>query len=159
MGLFFHKSFRAGPIRINMSGSGIGASIGVPGFRYSFPARGRHYLRIGTGSVYYRQSLPSPSTPTSQRSTPSPTTVPSAPGQQTVYETKSTAGLVPGPRSDMITQLNEARQRIPWHVLILMVVVLSTGYLAYLLPEVPGPITFIAFGTGSLCKNLPVSKS
>lgn len=52
MGFRFRKSFGAGPARINVSKSGVGGSIGIPGIRIGRGARGNMQLTIsipGTG--------------------------------------------------------------------------------------------------------------
>src|SRR5437588_12180210 len=58
----FRRSLRiAGPLRLNLSKSGLGLSLGVPGLHIGTGPRGR-YVRAGvpgTG-VYYRKSLNSP---------------------------------------------------------------------------------------------------
>ncbi len=60
MGWFFRKSYKAGPIRINISKSGIGYSIGTKGFRIGNGPRGR-YVRIGSHGIYYYQKINDPS--------------------------------------------------------------------------------------------------
>ena len=57
MGFYLRKSFRAGPIRFNLSKSGIGASLGVTGARVGLTSQGRAYVHGGRGGVYYRKSL------------------------------------------------------------------------------------------------------
>ena len=57
MGFYLRKSFRAGPIRFNLSKSGIGASFGVTGARVGLSAQGRGYVHGGRGGVYYRKSF------------------------------------------------------------------------------------------------------
>jgi hypothetical protein len=59
MGFYLRKSFSAGPIRFNLSKSGIGASVGVKGFRVGTSARGRSYVHAGRGGLYYRKNLSS----------------------------------------------------------------------------------------------------
>src|SRR5438105_5281345 len=58
----FRRSLRlAGPLRLNLSKSGLGLSLGVPGLHIGVGPRGR-YVRAGlpgTG-VYYRKSLNRP---------------------------------------------------------------------------------------------------
>src|SRR5437773_8725973 len=58
----FRRSLKlAGPLRLNLSKSGLGLSLGVPGLHIGVGPRGR-YLRAGvpgTG-VYYRKSLNKP---------------------------------------------------------------------------------------------------
>jgi hypothetical protein len=67
MGVFLRKSFSAGPIRFNLSKSGIGMSAGVKGLRYSVGPRGVG-VSAGRKGVYFRKTLSSGST---ARSTPS----------------------------------------------------------------------------------------
>jgi hypothetical protein len=58
MGLFYRKSINLGPFRVNLSGSGIGYSVGGRGFRVGKSSRGRNYTAFsipGTG-VGYRSS-------------------------------------------------------------------------------------------------------
>ncbi|AEF41991.1 DUF4236 domain-containing protein [Hoyosella subflava] len=56
MPLFLRKSLRAGPLRFNVSKSGVGVSSGVPGFRMGTGPRG-NYVHAGRRGVYYRASL------------------------------------------------------------------------------------------------------
>ena len=55
MGFQFRKSINIGPLRINISKSGIGFSFGVKGFRVSRSAKGKNRATIslpGTGLSY-----------------------------------------------------------------------------------------------------------
>jgi len=70
MGWFLRKSFSFGPVRLNLSKSGLGYSVGVKGARVGFGPRG-NYIHMGRYGVYYRQSL-SPPAPDSQIRTPTP---------------------------------------------------------------------------------------
>lgn len=54
MGFYIRKSFRAGPVRLNLSKSGFGISSGIPGFRVGSGPRG-NYVHMGLGGLYYRQ--------------------------------------------------------------------------------------------------------
>lgn len=59
MGFRFRKSFKAGPFRVNLSKSGVGWSVGGPGFRYTRTANGRRrktYSIPGTGLSYVSES-------------------------------------------------------------------------------------------------------
>lgn len=62
MGFYLRKSVSVGPFRFNLSGSGIGMSAGIPGFRVGTGPRG-NYVRIGRGGIYYQQTFPSPASP------------------------------------------------------------------------------------------------
>jgi hypothetical protein len=56
MGWYLRKGLNFGPLRINLSKSGLGGSVGVKGFRVGTGPRGR-YLHAGRGGLYYRTSL------------------------------------------------------------------------------------------------------
>ncbi len=58
MGIYFRKSIGVGPLRLNLSKSGVGASVGVKGARLGVNSRGA-YVHLGRGGVYYRQTLAS----------------------------------------------------------------------------------------------------
>ena len=47
MGFFFRKSISKGPLRVNLSKSGIGWSLGIPGLRFGRSATGRKTTRVG----------------------------------------------------------------------------------------------------------------
>lgn len=54
---FLRKSFKLGPLRFNLSKSGVGVSAGVKGARVGVDARGRSYVHAGRGGLYFRRSL------------------------------------------------------------------------------------------------------
>ena len=56
MGLYLRKSIRVGPLRFNLSGSGIGVSCGIPGLRVGTGPRG-NYIHAGLGGIYYRKTF------------------------------------------------------------------------------------------------------
>lgn len=56
MGFYIRKSFRAGPVRLNLSKSGVGVSAGIKGLRIGSGPRGS-YIHAGRGGLYYRKSL------------------------------------------------------------------------------------------------------
>lgn len=58
MGWFLRKSLSVGPFRFNLSGSGVGMSVGVKGFRVGSGPRG-NYVHLGRGGVYYRHTFTS----------------------------------------------------------------------------------------------------
>jgi hypothetical protein len=72
MGFYLHKSVAVGPFRFNLSGSGVGMSVGVRGLRVGTGPRG-NYVRMGRGGVYYQQTFHSPAArPVAPRMLPSP---------------------------------------------------------------------------------------
>ncbi|NBB86308.1 MAG: DUF4236 domain-containing protein [Bacteroidetes bacterium] len=56
MSFFLRKSFRAGPIRLNLSKSGLGVSAGVTGARLGINKNGA-YVHGGRHGLYYREQL------------------------------------------------------------------------------------------------------
>jgi hypothetical protein len=56
MGMYIRKAIRVGPIRFNLSKSGVGISAGVKGLRIGTGPRG-NYIHAGRHGLYYRQSL------------------------------------------------------------------------------------------------------
>src|ERR1043166_1466446 len=75
MGFYLHKSIAVGPFRFNLSGSGVGMSVGVRGLRVGSGPRG-NYVRMGRGGVYYQQTFHTPAAPPSQPAIPSGTHAP-----------------------------------------------------------------------------------
>jgi len=56
MPFYLRKSLSFGPLRFNLSNSGIGVSTGVKGFRVGAGPRG-NYIHAGRGGFYYRSTL------------------------------------------------------------------------------------------------------
>lgn len=71
MGFYFRKSFKCGPIRFNLSQSGIGASIGVKGLRYGVNAKGKEYVHAGRYGMYYRKQFSNSDNTSSHEHAPS----------------------------------------------------------------------------------------
>jgi hypothetical protein len=57
MGFYIRKSFTIGPLRLNLSRSGLGASVGTKGARLGLNAKGRLYTHLGRWGLYHRQDL------------------------------------------------------------------------------------------------------
>lgn len=57
MAFYLRKSVKIGPVRFNLSKSGIGTSVGVKGFRVGVRPNGRSYIHAGRYGLYYRQEL------------------------------------------------------------------------------------------------------
>lgn len=58
MGIRFQKSINLGPVRLNLSKSGVGVSVGVKGVRVSRTAKGKYRKTVsipGTGISYSEQ--------------------------------------------------------------------------------------------------------
>src|SRR5438034_3672765 len=59
MAWYLRKALSFGPLRLNLSKSGIGWSFGVKGARIGSKPSGRRYVHLGRHGIYYRQSLSS----------------------------------------------------------------------------------------------------
>lgn len=56
MGFYIRKALKVGPLRFNLSSSGIGVSGGITGLRLGTGPRG-NYIHMGRGGLYFRRSL------------------------------------------------------------------------------------------------------
>lgn len=127
MGFYVRKSIKAGPFRYNLSKSGVGVSVGVPGFRVGTGPRG-NYIRAGKGGVYYRSTIGgSRRQPAHLVSRPSYAAPQEPIGGSVPMEDitgVSASELVPTGADDLVSQLNEAGRRIPlaWAVLLGVIV-------------------------------------
>jgi DNA polymerase III epsilon subunit-like protein len=116
VGFYIRKSLRAGPFRFNLSKSGVGVSVGVPGFRVGTGPRG-NYVHMGRGGVYYRATLNGHSKPAGPRPMqPHPSPVAFRPSGVIMEDvTGATAlELVPAGGGDVVEQLNAAVARAAW---------------------------------------------
>jgi hypothetical protein len=57
MGFYLRKSFRMGPMRLNLSKSGLGLSGGLTGARLGINSQGRTYVHGGRRGLYYPKHL------------------------------------------------------------------------------------------------------
>jgi hypothetical protein len=57
MNLFYRKALHLGPLRLNLSKSGLGASVGVTGARVGVDAKGKGYVAGGRNGIYFRETL------------------------------------------------------------------------------------------------------
>ncbi len=122
VGFYVRKSLKAGPFRFNLSKSGVGVSVGVPGFRVGTGPRG-NYVRTGRHGVYYGSS-------THQRVSKVPGSVESAgrtfdPNEVVLDDVTgaTTVELQPTGGDDVVDQLNAAARSFTWGWLTLIVAV------------------------------------
>lgn len=112
MGFYIRKSVSAGPFRFNLSGSGLGLSVGVKGFRVGTGPRG-NYVHMGRGGLYYRASLGGAHNQRRAPSGPSP----APPTSPASIETGNVMEMRPSDSSQLLEQINEklALARLwPW---------------------------------------------
>src|SRR6185312_9893436 len=104
MGFYIRKGFSFGPLRLNLSRSGLGASFGVSGARIGVGPRGS-YIHLGRGGLYYRQSLGTPEPV--RRPTRHPMEVASLPA----IDSADVAQMVDASSADLLEQLNRVHRR------------------------------------------------
>jgi hypothetical protein len=110
MGWYLRKSVKLGPIRFNLSKSGVGASTGIPGFRVGVRPNGQSYIHAGRHGIYYRKNLSGGRTPARDQSgtTASHASATGGQAQTTHYATATSQQLVPHSRKDMLDRLNQS---------------------------------------------------
>src|SRR2546425_7844160 len=69
MGWYLRRSVKFGPLRLNLSKSGVGWSVGVKGAQIGHGPRGR-YVHVGRGGLYYRQTISSNTAQAASRQQP-----------------------------------------------------------------------------------------
>src|SRR6266478_2368911 len=135
MGFYLRKSIRVGPLRFNLSSSGIGVSAGIPGLRFGTGPRG-NYVHMGRGGFYFRKTLSSASgsppnqSPDSLRSLlqPRATTTPLE-----EIDSASVRGMTDSSNAELLAELNEKRQvtRMLPFVVVLGLVSVGVGVLLH----------------------------
>lgn len=115
MGFYIRKSLSVGPLRFNLSGSGIGVSAGVRGLRFGAGPRG-NYVHMGRHGLYFRQTLP---TTTPRPSLPGASSVPrpllnttdTAIGALREIESGSVAEMTDASSAALLDELREKQRR------------------------------------------------
>lgn len=134
MGFYIRKAFSFGPLRLNLSRSGLGASFGVPGARIGIGPRGS-YIQMGRGGLYYRQTLhsarPIPEPLSLETQNPAPLRPASFDGLQEV-SSASAIGMVDSSAAHLLQELNRVKRRIDLFPLVVSVCLLLSVRLVFL---------------------------
>lgn len=110
MPFYIRKAVNVGPFRFNLSGSGIGVSTGVRGFRVGTGPHG-HYIHAGTGGFYYRSSLGHHS-PRRANTPHVPATRLPGVGPHLPVETGNIAEMVDADAASILKSINENISRV-----------------------------------------------
>jgi len=126
MAFYIRRSLRVGPLRFNLSKSGIGVSAGIKGLRVGTGPRG-NYIHMGRGGLYYRATLPSPSK-AGQPTLPAAPTPAARPTIETLTEIESGSVLqmTDSSSENLLRELNDKRRKWrlwPWVLAGTLVVV------------------------------------
>ena len=115
MGFYFRKSVNVGPLRFNLSKSGIGISTGVPGFRVGMGPRG-NYVHMGRAGLYYRATIPTKETfnqELNHQDSFDKTSIPSGThAQLEEIESAHISQLVDSSSSDLLNELNRKQKKM-----------------------------------------------
>ncbi|MGY3231143.1 hypothetical protein ACVWWJ_002627 [Luteibacter sp. HA06] len=119
MGFYLRKSINVGPLRFNLSGSGVGVSVGVPGFRIGAGPRG-NYVQMSHAGLTYRSTL-GPRQHASVRpgtTRPPRTREPVIPdgthGALEDIESAETSTIVDSSSADLLEEIRAKRARLGW---------------------------------------------
>src|SRR5206468_11033295 len=95
MGFYLRRAFGFGPLRLNLSKSGVGFSVGVKGARIGVSPRGQAYVSAGRAGLYFKQNIGCPSQQRGAPSLPQPTRPPPArlPGTVEMLESAAARSL------------------------------------------------------------------
>lgn len=111
VGITIRRSVKAGPLRFNLSKSGVGVSAGIPGLRVGTGPRG-NYVRVGSGGTTYLSSSGS----RAPRIAPPHPPVLQAPAAVDMNDVSGLTALDLRPTGgdDIVQQLNTAARRPRW---------------------------------------------
>lgn len=127
MGFYLRKGLSVGPLRFNLSQSGIGVSTGIKGFRVGTGPRG-NYVHMGRGGIYFRQTLP---TPGMHRTSRTPEILPQSSSIQ--FKEIGTAGVTQMVDSSSAALLDEINSKAktpliwPWILILSLALLGSTA--------------------------------
>ena len=139
MGFYVRKSVNFGGVRFNISKSGVGASVGVKGFRVGTNSRG-NYIHMGRGGLYYRAAIGKKQNDRRVSATllpsPSPTQQPIGPQipHEELHFKDIDSGdityIVDSTSQDVVNEINAKRKKFPfWPLALLLVFIPTVGVL------------------------------
>ena len=122
MAYYIRKSIRVGPLRFNLSKSGIGVSTGIRGLRVGTGPRG-NYIHMGRGGLYYRKTLPSHRTPSDRHAEPhhvaSSYAPPATHGPMEAIASGCVTEMVDSSSAALLAELERKRKRIrTWPIVL-----------------------------------------
>jgi hypothetical protein len=126
VGFFFRRSVSFGPLRINLSKSGVGASVGIKGARLTTTARGTTYITLGSHGFYYRETISTPHRRIQTNSSPQQQAEP-APSEGDIG-TANVTELVDSSSADLVKRLNERASMTNPGWLLYLSAILAAGW-------------------------------
>lgn len=165
MGFYLRKSISLGPLRFNLSKSGVGVSAGIKGLRVGTGPRG-NYVHMGRGGLYYRTTLPS-STPKHSPSvtpsfTPTPNIKPGTHAPLVEIDSADVSQMTDSSSRELLDELNKKLKIIRLRPIIVAVCVLALiiamssgwpGWALFLLLVISGAAIYTAHNRDLLAKT------
>lgn len=133
MGWYLRKAFRVGPVRLNLSRSGLGVSAGVRGARIGVGPSGS-YLHLGRGGVYYRQRLGAQGSDSARHPEALPPTQATASPALQDIDSADVGQMVDGSSQEILAELERVHQRKDSFPRSLIGLSIATLTLAIVLP-------------------------
>ena len=144
MAFYIRKSVSLGPIRFNLSKSGIGTSVGVTGFRVGIRPNGKSYLHAGRYGLYYRKELGGGRNRGKQSQTQEYNNNENTDDYNiTKYDTASSQKLAPNSREELLKKLNYSYKSFRLDYLCGISFCILT-YIAFQTSQVAGISTLVA---------------
>lgn len=112
MPFYIRKALKLGPIRFNLSKSGIGISGGVTGFRVGVRPNGRSYLHAGRHGLYYRKELSRFESPSHQEYNQNHDNEIPPFSDITEFKTASSRSLTSQSRKELLVKLNKSYKSV-----------------------------------------------
>lgn len=131
MGFYLRKSISVGPLRFNLSKSGVGVSAGIKGLRIGTGPRG-NYVHMGRGGLYYRKTLPSSSGEKGlpSRNNPQPLSPEIPVGTHAPLEdieSGTVFSMTDSDSAELLDELNTKRKKLTfWPIVLIIGIVLIT---------------------------------
>lgn len=149
MGFYIRKSLKFGPLRLNLSKSGVGLSAGVKGFRFGSGPKG-NYVHIGKGGIYYRQSVNNrlqqkPNTnQVNNRQHYEHETVHH--GEMVEIESKNTLQIIDANSEALVSEIRQKAEiaaLFPWVIVGLIILAFFTGGITIILIPFAGTVAYM----------------
>lgn len=125
MGYYLRKAIRVGPLRFNLSKSGVGVSAGIRGFRLGSGPRG-NYVHMGRGGLYYRKTLPSLSELKPESSQHRPPLENSTQPSMEEIESGPVSQMTDSSAADLLEELNNKHKKwCLWKIVVTIAVIIA----------------------------------
>ena len=140
MGFFLRKSISLGPIRFNLSKSGIGVSAGIKGLRIGAGPRG-NYVHMGREGLYYRKTFSSRPVRQLAPSSTQPTADVVVPAEMDIIESSAVSQMTDCTATELLEELNGKHEKVSlWKIMAAACIIAVGGAV------VGVPVFMINFG-------------